>query len=218
MSVDASVFPLNGRRLGAAPSHLTFITASPSGREVRNPEREARRLKFNAAAGVKTLDDVELLITWHAAMEGQAYGFLLTDWLDYEVTQADRVLYNTGGLVVKTRGRATLISGSTHQLEKWYTVGARTFKRKLTRPKSGTVAVYFDGSLATVTTQYTIDYTTGILTVVSGSPTVISWTGQFHVPVRFEQAELPLELLLYRPDSKTGLSEVPEIPLIEDIE
>ena len=218
MSIDASVFPLDARRHGAAASHLVFISASLSGKEVRNPERDARRLRFNAAAGIKTRSDVELLIAWHAAMEGQTYGFLITDYLDFKTTKDDRVLYNVGGLTVKTRGRTTPISGAIHQLEKWYTVGSRTFKRKLTRPKSGTLQVYFDDVLKTVTTDYTIDYTTGQLTIVSGSPTVISFNTDFYVPVRFEQNELPLELILYRPDDDTGIGEVPEVGLIEDME
>src|SRR5215204_1090384 len=215
MSVIAEEFPLKGRRLGAAPSHLVFITAALSGREVRNPEREARRLRFNAAAGVKRLSDVELLLAWHAAMEGQTYSFLLTDNLDYKATTAAKTLASN----CTSQGRAAAISGATHQLEKWYTVGSsRTFKRKITRPKSGTVSVYFDGVLKTVTTHYTIDYTTGVLTVVSGSPTVISWTGEFYVPVRFEQGEMPLEPILYRPSSDTGVGEIPDVPLIEDVE
>src|SRR5215207_3951574 len=107
MSVLAHLFPITGRRLGAAPSHLTFITTSLSGREVRNAEREARRLRFNAAAGIKTLSDVELLIAWHAAMEGQTYSFLLTDYLDYKATTAAKTLASN----CTSQGRATLITG-----------------------------------------------------------------------------------------------------------
>jgi len=202
MTVLAHEFPLKGARLGAAPSHLTFIATSLSGRETRNPERDARRLRFNAAAGVKTLADVELLLAWHAAMEAQGYGFLLTDSLDYKATAAAKTLYNVGGLLVTTQGRSSAVTGG-FQLEKWYTVGARTFKRRITRPKSGTV---------TLTGGGTLNYTTGINSVST------DWTGDFSVPVRFEQAELPLDLLLYRPSDDTGIGEVPDIPLLEVIE
>lgn len=205
MSVEAVVFPLDARRHSAAPSHLVFISSSLSGKEVRNPERDARRLRFNAAAGIKTLSDVELLIAWHAAMEGQTYGFLITDWLDYKATTAAKTLYNAGGLLVTSQGRSTAVDGG-YQMEKWYTVGARTFKRKITRPKAGTVTLSTAGSFST---------TTGLIT---GAPSAPTWTGEFYVPVRFEQHELPLELLLYRPSSDTGIGEVPEVGLIEDVE
>ena len=219
MSVEAVEWPLAARRFGAAPGFLTFIAGSLSGREVRNPQAE-RRLRFNAASGIKTVGDVQTLIAWHAAMEGSLYGFLLKDWLDFQTTKDATTLYNSGGVTVQTQGKATLTSTpAIFQLEKWYSVNSRTYKRKLTRPKSGTATVYFDGTIKTSGVDYTINFTTGLLTRLTGTDAVvITHTCEFYVPVRFEQDDLPLDLLLYRPSSNTGIGEVPDVPLLEDVE
>lgn len=211
MSIE--LWPLEASRLGAAPGFLTFIATSLAGKEVRNPQSE-RRLKFNAGAGIKTLANVQLLIAWHAAMEGSLQVFLIKDWLDFEATTVAASLYNSGGVSVSTQGASTVTSTSTiFQLEKWYTVNSRVYKRRIRTPKSA-IAVYFDGVLKTVATHYTVDYDTGLLTVVSGSPTLVTWTGEFYVPVRFEDDALPLDLLIYA--SGGGVGEVADVPLIED--
>ncbi len=63
-----------------------------------------------------------------------------------------------------------------------------TEKRKITRPKRGTVRIYLNGTLKTETTHYTINYATGVVTFLSapGSGVKVQWAGQFWVPVRFD--------------------------------
>lgn len=94
-------------------------------------------------------------------------GFRIKDWSDYQAG---------------TAGVCTLISGNSYQLGKTYAAGSSTYTRKIQKPKSGTLSIAGGGS-------YTVDYTTGIVTRVSGAaPT--AWTGEFDVPARFEVDEL----------------------------
>ena len=94
---------------------------------------------------------------------GQLGGFRLKDFKDYTD--------GGGGIFV-------LLTATTFQMYKRYTKGALTYDAIIKKPVSATVVV--TGGSAPV-----VDYTTGIVTVSSGTPT--SWTGQYDVPVRFAE-------------------------------
>lgn len=197
MAIDAFEFPLNARRLGPSVEAALTILTNFTGNEVINQNRSQLRRVFNAAFGVRSLADLRILSTFFHAMGGPLNGFLVKDWTDFQATTGLTTLA-TG---ITVQGRSTAATGG-YQLEKWYTVGARIHKRKITRPKSGTV---------TLSTGGTIDYTTGI---VSGAGSAPDWTGDFFVPCRFAQKNLPADLLMYRADG-SGNTEVPDVPMIE---
>jgi len=92
---------------------------------------------------------------------GQLYPFRFKDFRDY-----------------KDDGAGIFVSiDSTHfQMYKHYAVSPLSYNQIIQKPVSGTVVV--NGGASPV-----IDYTTGIVTVASGTPT--SWTGEFDIPVRF---------------------------------
>jgi uncharacterized protein (TIGR02217 family) len=96
-----------------------------------------------------------------------AEGFRIKDWSDYSAGSS---------------GVCTLISGNNYQLGKTYVAGSSTYTRKIQKPRNGTLSIAGGGS-------YTVDYTTGIVTRNSGAaPT--TWTGEFDVPVQFDEDEL----------------------------
>jgi len=209
MSIDAVEFPLNARRLGPSVEVAATMLTNFTGNEVVNQNRSQHRRVFNAAFGVRSLADLRILSTFFHAFDGPVNGFLVKDWTDFQVTKDAATLATS----ITTQGIATNITGATWQMQKKYAVGSRSHVRNILRPKSG-AAVYFDGVLKTVTTHYTYDTTTGVLTVVSGSPTAITWTGEFYVPCRFAQKNLPADLLMYRADG-SGNVDVPDVPMIE---
>lgn len=218
MSIDAVEYPLNtsttgARRLGARVSVAAQVWANFNGNETVNQNRQQHRRTFNAAYGVRTLAHAQTLIAFFSAMAGPVNGFLVKDWSDFQVTK-DTTTLSSSPVTVSTQGVATNTSGATWQLQKKYTVASRSHLRNIKRPKSGTVAVYFDNTLKTAGVDYSIDYTTGVLTVLIGTPTVITWTGEFFVPCRFAQKYLPMDLLLYRVDG-SGSADLSEVPLIE---
>lgn len=209
MSIDAIEFPLNARRLGPSVEAAVSILTSFTGVETVNPNRSQMRRRFNASMGVKSLSDIYTLIAFWHAMYGPSTGFLVKDWTDFQTTRTATVHATN----ISSQGVATNTTGAIWQLQKKYLVGSRAHLRNLTRPKAGG-AIYFDGSLATVTTDYTYDTTTGLLTVVSGSPTAITHTLEFFVPCRFEQKSLPMDLLRYV-STGSGHVDLPDIPMIE---
>jgi uncharacterized protein (TIGR02217 family) len=101
----------------------------------------------------------------------RADGFRIRDYSDYQA----------GAF-----GVLTAITSTTFQLGKMYSKGSATYTRKITKPVS-TIALSGGGT-------YTVDYTTGIVTKVSGAnPT--AWTGEFDIPVRFEANELTWQVV-----------------------
>ena len=180
-----------------------------TGNEVVNSNRSQHRRVFNAAFGIRSLADIRILSAFFHAQGGPVNGFLVKDWTDFQVTRTATTLA-TG---ITTQGIATNTTGAVWQMQKLYTVASRTHTRKILRPKAG-ASIYFDGTLKTITTHYTYDTTTGLLTVVSGSPTAITWTGDFYVQCRFAQKNLPADLMMYRAND-TGYGDLPDVPMIE---
>ena len=184
------------------------------GNEVVNPNRSQYRRVFNAAFGVRSLADLRILSAFFHAMGGPVTGFLVKDWTDFQTTRTATTL-TSSPVTITTQGVATETeTAGVWQLQKKYTVGSRSHLRNLKRPKAGG-QIYFDGVLKTVTTHYTYDTTTGLLTVVSGSPTAITWTGEFFVPCRFAQKNLPADLIMYRAADGSGISDIEAVPMIE---
>jgi uncharacterized protein (TIGR02217 family) len=213
MAIDAVEFPLNARRLGPSVEVAATMLTNFTGNEVVNANRSQMRRVFNAAFGVRSLADLRILSTFFHAFVGPVNGFLVKDWTDFQVTRTVTQL-QASPYVISTQGIATNTTGAVWQLQKQYTAGSRSHVRHIRRPKAG-AAIYFDGVLATITTEYTYDTTTGLLTVVSGTPTLITWTGEFFVPCRFAEKHLPADLLMYRAADGSGNVDVPDVPMIE---
>lgn len=214
MSIDAVEFPLNARRLGPSLEVAATMQTTFNGNETVNQNRSQHRRIFNAAFGVRTLADLRILSAFFHAQAGPVNGFLVKDWTDFQATK-DATTLTSSPVTITTQGIATNVSGAVWQIQKKYTVGSRSHVRNIKRPKAG-AAVYFDGVLKTLTTHYTYDTTTGLLTVVSGSPTLITLTFEFFVQCRFAQKSLPADLIMYA-ESKAGGGhvDIPDVPMIE---
>jgi uncharacterized protein (TIGR02217 family) len=104
---------------------------------------------------------------------GDFKAWLLKDWSDFSGL-AEPVGVGTGALV-------------DFQLIKTYTAGANPYQRTIRHLKSGTLAVYVDGALQTLTTHYTVN-ATGLVSFVSAPANglIVTATYEFFVPVRFE--------------------------------
>lgn len=200
--IVTGLFPFNAKRLAPSIETSVSIYESFTGIERRNANRAQYRRTFNASLGIHNLADVKTLIAFWNAMGGPLTGFLLKDFTDFAATST-AITLATG---ITAQGRSTLVPGETdiYQLEKWYTAGGITHKRKITRPKS-TVTLSVSG---------TVDYTTGLVTEADSAP---DWTGEFYVPCRFRDQALPMDLFLYylNGEAEIGRGDIPDIPLIE---
>jgi len=173
------------------PGYFTQIAEALSAIEQRNIGWKYPRHKYNAALGVRTRSQLDTLIAYFHAVAGRAVGFRWKDWLDYKSCGSADTYTDVDQAIGVGDGSTTAF-----QLYKTYTQGARSLSRKITKPVSGTIIVAIDSVRKTETTHYTIDYATGIITLASPLATdaVLSWGGEFDVPVRFGIDELEITL------------------------
>jgi uncharacterized protein (TIGR02217 family) len=146
---------------------MTTVVETYGGDEYRNAAWAQTRGMWTFEDGLRSVDAQsatyaqKLLRNFFLVQRGQLNGFRFKDFSDYSD--------EGGGVFVG-------LTATTFQMYKQYSSGALTYTQIIQKPLSPTVVVT-GGSGASV------DYTTGIVTVSSGTPT--SWTGQFDVPVRF---------------------------------
>jgi uncharacterized protein (TIGR02217 family) len=121
----------------------------------------------------------------HMAMLGMAHTFLHWDYIDNEATQEP---FGTG-------------DGGTgiFQLIKTYDPGGgATYERIITKPDDD-VLIYIDGVIAP---DAVVDPLTGLVDFGSPVPDIgaaLTWSGHFHVCVRFNRDDLPFSI-----DNKSG--------------
>lgn len=133
------------------------------------------------------------------ARRGRGYGFRFKDWSDYKIING---LIGIGDA-----------SDATWQIVKVYDDTVRSFSRRITRIVAGTLEVRVNGVLKVLTTDYTVNMDTGLITFggsdIPGVGEEIRVTCEFDIPVRFEKDDLAMEVLLQE------VSTIPEIPVIE---
>lgn len=170
---------LNERvRMGftGGPRFKTSIVPLDNGKEQRNQEWSRARWEFECPFTNADPDDVvsDVRDVFFAA-RGMNDGFRFKDWDDYQATN-------------ESLGNAP--SGTTAvQLIKTYAAGFPSpYVRNILKPVSGTVTVYQAG----VAKAGTLDTTTGLFTPSSGwtEGQPLTWTGEFDVPVRFDDDAL----------------------------
>lgn len=138
----------------------------------------------------------EVIAAFNACMGG-LHSFRLKDWSDFEADDVELAEVGTG-------------SAQQVQLAKPYTFGTETIWRPILKPVSGTVTMTADNSPLVAT----IDYETGIASFTASIGDVIRWSGEFDVPVMFEDDALP-----FSADNRgsRGLFLTADVSLIEDI-
>lgn len=163
--VETPRFPetiASGSKFG--PGYNTSIARNLGGYEQNNQNWLMPLYEGDVSMGVKDQDGLDQLLAFFHGVAGRHNSFRFKNFNDYTAAGAE--------------GTVVSLTASTFQLYKTYTYGALTKARKITKPVNGTLVISGGGS-------YTVDYTTGIITKVSGSnPT--GWSGEFDTPVRFD--------------------------------
>jgi uncharacterized protein (TIGR02217 family) len=177
------------------PEYSTDIVITQSGHEQRNSNWSQARARYNVAHGVKTQAQLDALIAFFRARKGRADGFRFKDWTDYQAV---------GQSIGTGNGTATIF-----QLKKNYTSGGITQSRTITKPVTGTVAIYLNGVLQV--SGYTVNTTNGQVTFSSPPANTVAVTAdfEFDVPVRFDTDRLSSTLDTY------GSHSWHDIPLVE---
>lgn len=181
------------------PEFKTTVLQLSSGFEKRNVEWQIVKPSYDIAYGIRTKEDLQDVMDFFYARQAKAYGFRFKDWSDFEIGPIQAIGIGDG-------------SNALFQIIKRYTSGSYTYDRKITRVVTGTLAVYVDGVLKTVTTHYTVDMDTGLITFTGGNTPantkVVAVTCEFDVPVRFDIDKLNVRM------QWEDAMEIPSIPLV----
>ncbi len=195
MSFSESVLPVNVQP-GATSSTMfaTTVVTLRSGAEYRN-QRWANPLRtYEVSYGVRPraalLTDLQQFALERA---GAFEGFRARDWLDYT---AEDEPAGTG-------------DGTTWWFRFYKQYG--THQRRVLKVDLATVTVEVDG-IPLAPSSYSVDANNGtvILATAPLAGELVTWSGEFHVPVRFEDDDIATRMLMYSkgvvPD--VGLREV----------
>lgn len=181
------------------PTWLTRKVGLRSGIIRRNPMRSRPLYRFNVIYRNLMPDDHAEVIAAFNACFGGVHSFRLKDWSDFEASEEQLSALSTG-------------SAQTLTLRKLYTFGNQTIARPIKKPVTGTVQMFRNGVLFVPTS---IDYTTGEVTFTQAAGGVITWSGEFDVPVMFSDDQLS-----FSGDDKgaDGLFLTSDVALEEDID
>ena len=175
------------------PSFKTTIVKTESGAEQRLGHWGRARRMGTVGFSIQGKAQMDALYAFFLARMGCLCGFRYSD-------QNDRVavlepLVNLGGTLL--------------QLQKTYSSGGVSSVRLITKPSLTTpAALYKDG--AAMTGGYTVDTTTGIVTLSAAAPaSAFTWSGQFDTPVRFDTDSMEMTRDSFDSRSWSG------IPIIE---
>jgi uncharacterized protein (TIGR02217 family) len=185
------------------PSFEAIVTESASGFDQQTLQFLAPRLCFSVDQNSLTFDEMTVLLKFFHVRRGKLGGFRAQDLTDY---QAEDELFAYGdGLT------------TSFQLTKTYRSGGYFQIRQITKP-IGNIIIKVGDTM----TDFAVNYTTGIVTCNHGAPAggaALFWTGEFHVPVRFNIDEINISVDGFRIQSWSDIELVevsttfPEITL-----
>lgn len=188
------------------PERRTDIVALANGFEERNTPWAHSRRRYDAGVGLRSLDDVETLIAFFEARQGQLYGFRWKDWADYKSCPSSRVV-SAEDQVLGTGDAAT----TGFMLNKHYVSGGQTYSRPVTKPVPGTVRLAIAGLPQVEGVDFSVDALTGLVTLAEppGKGARITAGFEFDVPVRFDTDRIQISLASFQ------AGDVPTVPVVE---
>ena len=179
------------------PTWLTRKVSLRSGIIRRNPLRSRPLYRFNLLyRNLEPEDHAEVVGAFNACFGG-VHSFRLKDWSDFQAVNELMSVLGTG-------------SPQTVQLSKIYEFGNQNVERPIKKPVTGTVVITDDGAPISAT----IDYTTGMTTFTASVGGILRWSGEFDVPVMFEDDSLSFS---FDNKSASGLFLTSDVSLMEDI-
>lgn len=188
------------------PERRTEIVTLQNGHEERNSPWAHSRRRYDAGVGLRSLDDVETLIAFFEARQGQLNGFRWKDWSDYKSCQASRAPSPLDQIIGIGDGIATV-----YQLKKTYRSGQETYVRPITKPVPGTVLVAVAEDPKVESLEFTVDATTGLVAfaVAPALGTQVTAGFEFDVPVRFDTERVQTSVASFQ------AGDVPSVPILE---
>ncbi len=188
------------------PERRTEIVTLANGFEERNTPWEHSRRRYDAGASLRSLTDVEDVLQFFEARRGPLHAFRWKDWADYKSKAADREIEHIDQVLGTGDGVVTQF-----QLVKRYASGDDFYIRPIRKPVLGTVQVAIGDVPQVETVDYTVDYTTGVVTFLHPADEHAEVTAgfEFDVPVRFDTDQIVTSVDTF------NAGQVPDIPVVE---
>lgn len=188
------------------PERRTEIVTLTNGFEERNtPWADARR-RYDAGVSLRSLDDIEELIAFFEARQGQLHAFRWKDWADYKSCRSSAVVGFADQLIGLGDGAKV-----TFALTKTYSSGPSSQLRRITKPVHGTVRVGLQGDEVQEGLHFQVDGATGQITFAT-PPAVgeqVTAGFEFDVPVRFDTDRIQVSVASFQ------AGDVPNVPVVE---
>jgi uncharacterized protein (TIGR02217 family) len=188
------------------PERRTDVVTLANGFEERNTPWAHSRRRYDAGLGMRSLDDIETLIAFFEARQGQMHGFRWKDWSDFKSCKATaEPAYFDQTIAVGDGIR------DVFPLIKTYRSGAQAYARPIGKPVSGTVRIGVEQDEMRDGVDYSVDEATGQVRFFHPPDVSMAITAgfEFDVPVRFDTDRIQTSVASF------NAGDVPNVPVIE---
>lgn len=188
------------------PERRTDIVTLANGFEERNTPWAHSRRRYDAGLGMRSLDDIETLISFFEARQGQMFGFRWKDWSDFKSGAATAEVDKGDQVIARGDGETT-----GFQLVKTYSSGGVNYVRPVVKPVLGTVVLGLDQDVQREGVDFEVDLTNGHVTFTTPPPEQVEITAgfEFDVPVRFDTDKIQTSVASFQ------AGDVPNVPVVE---
>lgn len=196
---DDVPYPLAlGRDASVSPEFSTSVAVTSSGHERRNALWSDARMRYDVGPGVRSQQELRVLLEFYRARFGPARGFRLRDPYDFSSNHGD----GEPGAGDEYLGTGDGLTGD-FQLARHY--GEQ--RRAITRPEEGSILVSVDGAAASGWSHIG----KGVIRFDAAPPAGAELRAgfRFDVPVRFAEDRLDISGATF------AAGEAPSVPLIE---
>jgi len=188
------------------PERRTEVVALTNGFEERNTPWSQSRRRYDAGVSLRSLDDIQDLIAFFEARQGQIHAFRWKDWADYKSGRASQAVRFDDQLIGSGDGVTR-----DFQLIKTYASGAEAHARLIAKPVAGSVRVGLQGDELAEGVHFSVDPTSGFVSFVT-PPAVderVTAGFEFDVPVRFDTDRILVSVASFQ------AGDVPQVPVVE---
>lgn len=197
---------------GSGASFQTDVVTYQGGGEYRNSRWDYQKATFDVSYVVKDRADANKMYKFFLTAQGRFNSFRVKDELDYTSAEDGVSTPTAQDQFIAIADGSSL----SFQLIKAYSNGLTSYTRRITKPvDNGAVKVAVNG---VETTNFTLDYVTGILTL-GFPPTaghIITAGYEFSIHCRFENDSIEgIEYVLLRPDSSRDHFSFPPLQIVE---
>ncbi len=188
------------------PQRRTDVVTLANGFEERNTPWAHSRRSYDAGLGMRSIDDLQVLIGFFEARMGQMHGFRWKDWSDYKSGRSTA----EPAFDDQSIGYGDGIERS-YQIMKTYWSGEQFYRRPISKPVYGTVKVGVEQDELQEGLDYEVDANTGIITFTRPpDPNMEIYAGyEFDVPVRFDTDRILTSVESFQ------AGHAPSVPVIE---